>query len=218
MNKARLYFKLRNIWHRPSTWQMMAKPHSPFSMLRLAVVDRRVPPMFKVTWAERWSAVKESMRRKELLNRHLWRIFITDYLFFHVVKRFLWIQPFHCQGDHQCFMGDMRRTDLCDWLEHKARWHADNRIVHNMDELADEVGVDKPDQIAKALYKNTDCGVSFLPSSGGVTIWGFAEGYDADLPPHHMAYPFKAVDFWNEVDDADAEGCDAWEHAHREEA
>lgn len=68
--------------------------------------------------------------------------------------------------------------------------------------------------IAKQLYKNTSCGISFIPDDNGVRVAGYCEGWDGECSPHRLQYPFTMNEFWEAVEAADKDGCDAWDDSH----
>jgi hypothetical protein len=76
--------------------------------------------------------------------------------------------------------------------------------------LADEVGVEHPDRIAKAIFKATECGCVFSYDATSVTVSGYAEGADAECQPHTLTFPFTMEDFWSSIEEADAEGVEMW--------
>ena len=80
--------------------------------------------------------------------------------------------------------------------------------IRNFSDLQDEVGTEN---VAKALYKGTECGIVFIDDDAGVAVAGYAEGADAECGSIRLDYPFESEDFWTAVDEADAEGCALWD-------
>lgn len=87
-------------------------------------------------------------------------------------------------------------------------------IINNINELAEAIGVSEPGRIARAIYKGTECGCVFQYASDGVLVSGYAEGSDAELPTYTVQFPFEITEFWDAVNDADADGCEEWENAN----
>ena len=83
-------------------------------------------------------------------------------------------------------------------------------MINSPRQLADSIGVETPDRIAKAIYKATACGCVFSYNDTKVTVSGYAEGADADCPAHILIFPFEEGEFWSAIEKADAEGCEMW--------
>mgnify|MGYP003666583956 CR=1 FL=1 len=71
------------------------------------------------------------------------------------------------------------------------------------------------EQEAKALaekwcFKYTDCGCVFGCDPDGITVAGYAEGSDAELPPYHLDWGFTIKEFNDALDQADADGVEEW--------
>lgn len=102
------------------------------------------------------------------------------------------------------------------------RDHLGLPVVNSIWDLAEEIGLGLKGEeaelvvrsIAKRLFKDTECGISFSSTCEGVTVAGYAEGSDAELPGHTLEYPFPPDHFWEAVKVADQEGCEEWERAN----
>lgn len=90
-------------------------------------------------------------------------------------------------------------------------------MIMSIDGLAWAMGCSNADQVAKALYKSTECGICFSHNELGVAVSGYAEGTDAECPNHILEYPFSMGDFMALVDLADKEGCDLWHEANSQD-
>jgi hypothetical protein len=97
--------------------------------------------------------------------------------------------------------------------------------IRSIEDLAAYLGVERPDQIAKAVFKGTECGCAYdvmRCSAGtgvtvvGVVVRGYAEGSDAECPPHELKFPFTIDDWDAALEEADEEGCEMW-HAWNDE-
>lgn len=80
---------------------------------------------------------------------------------------------------------------------------------------------DDEDQ-AKALaerwcFKYTRCGCCFNSDSEGVTVAGYAEGSDAELPPYHLDWGFTIKEFNDALGQADEDGVEEWNACNEEE-
>lgn len=82
-------------------------------------------------------------------------------------------------------------------------------IIRNLNDLARYLEVPE-DRIPKAVFKYTECGCTFSHDDDGVTVAGYAEGADAECPPHRLEYPFESADFYAELAIADIEGVEMW--------
>ena len=92
-------------------------------------------------------------------------------------------------------------------------------VILNLADVAYELGCafDDEGEIAKAIYKGTDCGCVFDCDTKGITVAGYAEGADAECPSHRLDYPFSPHDFWTTLEEADAEGVQMWHEWNDEE-
>jgi hypothetical protein len=79
--------------------------------------------------------------------------------------------------------------------------------INTLKELQAEVGTEN---IGRALFKSTRCGIVFNVIEDGVSVCGYAEGADAECVPIDLKYPFASDVFWNAVERADDEGCELW--------
>jgi len=71
--------------------------------------------------------------------------------------------------------------------------------------------------IAKRLFKDTRCGISFYayPDGHQALVAGYAEGAgDAYCEPIILAFPIDLDEFDRAVEQADQEGCDLWDEHH----
>tara|TARA_R110000751_G_scaffold130352_2_gene232364 strand:- start:270 stop:776 length:507 start_codon:yes stop_codon:yes gene_type:complete len=85
----------------------------------------------------------------------------------------------------------------------------------NLRDLADHLGAHNVDGIAKRLFKDTECGISFWTDTIQVLIAGYAEGSgDATCPPHEFGFPIDLDEFDAAVVTADKEGCELFEEFH----
>lgn len=88
--------------------------------------------------------------------------------------------------------------------------------INNLKELAAYAGVpecftgDYALALQRQVYKYTDCGCVFTGDDEGVTVSGYAEGSDVELPVHELRFPFDARAWDNALCDAENEGCIEW--------
>lgn len=88
-------------------------------------------------------------------------------------------------------------------------------MIQNLKELAAEVGAEEDAKsIARRLYKDTRCGISFWTDGKVVVLSGYCEGTDAECPPREYTFPFEEKVFWEGVEAADQDGCDLWDQTH----
>lgn len=97
--------------------------------------------------------------------------------------------------------------------------------IKNIRDLAREVGAQRDGSegetneeisksIARRLYKDTTCGISFWSDAEGVVCTGYCEGSDWLIDGHGLNYPFISDEFWAAVKAADADGCKTWDETH----
>ena len=85
-------------------------------------------------------------------------------------------------------------------------------MINNLEELSIEMGVGPTERsISKALFKATECGITFNHGPSGISLRGYAEGAEAECGAIELTYPFDVEDFWEAVEDADKEGCAMWD-------
>jgi len=89
-------------------------------------------------------------------------------------------------------------------------------MIFNLNQLAEKIGCEV-DRIAKVIYKNTDCGCTFSSDENGITVGGYAEGFDGDIPYRQLFYPFFISDFWETLKQADEDGSRVWECVNKHE-
>jgi len=68
--------------------------------------------------------------------------------------------------------------------------------------------------IARCLYKNTPSGISFRADEHTVSVSGYCEGSDTELPEYTLAFPFTDKAFWLAVKTADRDACAEWDMTH----
>jgi len=92
----------------------------------------------------------------------------------------------------------------------------EQRTLNGLRDLASVFGIDPrehtlvraKERIARRLYKDTACGISFhMPHPAVVVLAGYCEGFDGELPSHALTFPFTEDEFWNAVQAADEDGC-----------
>jgi len=102
-------------------------------------------------------------------------------------------------------------------------------MIRNLQDLAHEVGAARDastgatdeetgKSIARRLFKDTDCGISFWHNVDGVVVTGYCEGSDDYIEGHSLGFPFDTKKFWEAVSQADEDGCNTWDRTHGCEA
>jgi len=72
-------------------------------------------------------------------------------------------------------------------------------------------------RMKKSVFKYTECGCIFNSDEIGVFLSGYAEGSDAELPGHSLDWGFTMDEYNDALDQADAEGVEAWYEANDED-
>ena len=100
-------------------------------------------------------------------------------------------------------------------------------MIDTIEELAVAIGcADHVDSISRvgakasvrrAVFKGTECGCVFDTTRNHILIAGYAEGVDAECPPHILQYPFELDDFWAALECADMDGCDLFHEVEYDE-
>ena len=70
--------------------------------------------------------------------------------------------------------------------------------------------------VTKAVFKYSKCGCSFTSDNAGVSLAGYAEGSDAELPIHILFWGFTYDDWTAAMAEADSEGVEEWHLANPE--
>ena len=92
---------------------------------------------------------------------------------------------------------------------------AKSPVICSEDDLKRALGWD---DIGRALFKYTSCGICYYAEPRGIHVSGYAEDSgDAECADHFLPYPFEMDTFWTNVNDADREGCDLWDACHDED-
>lgn len=96
-----------------------------------------------------------------------------------------------------------------------------NNCIQLLDEWAGTVdGIPLADEdhakqiMEKYIFKYTECGCTFDANDRGVSVAGYAEGSDAELPRHILSWGFTIEQFNEALNEADAEGVEEWERAN----
>ena len=73
-----------------------------------------------------------------------------------------------------------------------------------------------PDEesIRHRIFKDTECGAGIAFYQDGVTVSGYCEGSDADLPPHELLWPFTKKALFAALDECDQEASAEWNQTH----
>ena len=83
-----------------------------------------------------------------------------------------------------------------------------NTVFTSEQDLKDYYGTDN---IARMLFKYTNCGCSYYATETYVNVAGYAENSgDAECPGHILYFPFSLEEWDAAVSTADQEGCDLW--------
>ena len=101
---ARFWWRVRRIWHAPNHWRQAAGPMNPRELYWGADYVFRHGGVRKGLWCALW------LTPRDLLKWLWWQRWTL-----------LWWQPLRCNGNHGGW-----RTQLCEWLEAKAR-HEERR-------------------------------------------------------------------------------------------
>ena len=96
--------------------------------------------------------------------------------------------------------------------------------INNCIQLWEEIAGEKVETEGRAIvlmensvFKYTDCGCVFGTNDDGIYVAGYAEGSDAELPPHYLNWGFTMDEYNAALAQADAEGVEEWELANNEE-
>jgi len=89
-------------------------------------------------------------------------------------------------------------------------------VIRNLSDLAARVGANRDTEksIARRLFKDTECGISFWTTQTGVGVAGYCEGDVGDCPSYTLDYPFTETEFEDAVEVADRDGCELWDETH----
>jgi hypothetical protein len=86
------------------------------------------------------------------------------------------------------------------------------KIVEDMYDLYQCLGVSTQKGLEKAIYKGTTCGASCTEIEGGVLVGSIVEGVDGDGTEYHkLLFPFSLGDFWEVVQNVEDEATEIWE-------
>lgn len=115
------------------------------------------------------------------------------------------------QGDSKCF----KEHGLPDSNKDK---------IKNIRELCEHNGAHEEEhddaacsaRVSRSLYNYTTCGISFYWNTGAnyVSVAGYCEGSDGDIPPIVLKFPFTGEAFDEAVEQADNDGEEEWNRTH----
>jgi hypothetical protein len=88
--------------------------------------------------------------------------------------------------------------------------------IHNVAELCEQLGVEHPEQIARCLYKATDCGAWIRLSADSVLVGSIVEGADFGTATYRLRYPFTMEDFDARIQAIEVEADAIWQWANLE--
>ena len=103
---SKFWWKLRKIWHSPSSMIQTHKPNTFINYCNI-VEEWYINPMYHIR-----------LQKKDYSG--VYRMFKCDFknLLIIIKREFMWFQPFRCNGNNGGW-----RTDVCEWLENKARYY-----------------------------------------------------------------------------------------------
>lgn len=90
------------------------------------------------------------------------------------------------------------------------------KIVNNVQEICEELGVPDFEALKKAIYKGTACGAWITASDRGVQVGSIVEGSDAETETYTLNFPFEYRELWSALDCVDKEAAVLWEEANGE--
>jgi predicted RNA-binding Zn-ribbon protein involved in translation (DUF1610 family) len=107
--------------------------------------------------------------------------------------------------------GDTHAMPLDDYFDAcPSCGNATLRAIATLEELAEHLGAAHPtvESIAKRLFKDTECGISFTVADGECIVAGYVEESDTVCPPYKLRLGyFTAEQFDRAVEMADEDGC-----------
>ena len=85
----------------------------------------------------------------------------------------------------------------------------DERVICCIEDLCDALGT-TIDRIERDMFKYTACGMPISWDENGVTLVGYAEGADCDMPTSVLLFPFTMKEFDSTVEYLEAEADELW--------
>ena len=68
--------------------------------------------------------------------------------------------------------------------------------------------------VRRGVFKYTDCGACFNTHGKYVTVSGYCEGSDGELPTYELRFPFTEDDWWKALTKCDADASEEWNSTH----
>ena len=85
----------------------------------------------------------------------------------------------------------------------------DERVICCIEDLCDALDT-TIDRIERDMFKYTECGMPISWDDDGVTLVGYAEGADCDMPTETLLFPFTMADFNQTVENLEYEADELW--------
>ena len=120
------------------------------------------------------------------------------------------------KGDYvQRFINDDTHSDGFDYCGFYYKTSAkysdkdEETVICSVGDLCEYLGTEL-DNLERDIFKNTECGLSIEWDDDGVTLGGYAEGADCDMPTRTLLFPFVAKEFNEALDYLDYESGVLW--------
>lgn len=68
--------------------------------------------------------------------------------------------------------------------------------------------------VRRGVFKYTDCGACFNTHGKYVTVSGYCEGSDGELPTYELRFPFTEDDWWKALTKCEADASEEWNSTH----
>ena len=87
-----------------------------------------------------------------------------------------------------------------------------NQLVVDSDTFVEArgFGEETESDVAKTIYKYTECGAWIQFRESGITIGSIVEGSNVDVVPHCLSYPFKLEDFDSALEQIESDADELW--------
>lgn len=83
-------------------------------------------------------------------------------------------------------------------------------LICNLEDFARWYGCETVDELERALFKNTECGMAYSATETALTLVGVVEGADCDGPSATLRYPFTVKEVKDAIEELETLAAEMW--------
>lgn len=90
-------------------------------------------------------------------------------------------------------------------------------MIKSTEEMLRELNANSTENAKKGVYETYDCGPDLVFDNDGITVNSIVEGSCAEVSSGKLFYPIEPHEFWDALDEVEAEATYLWKEANGEE-